>query len=303
VSALLEARGLVRVLGRGELEQRVLFGVSVQIDRGEFVALTGPSGSGKSTLLYLLGALDQPDEGEVLFDGKSLTTMGEEERATFRGRHLGYVFQFHFLLPEFDVLENVAVPMLRQGWSDADATARATAALEELGLAELRRRRPGQLSGGQQQRVAIARAIAHRPDLILADEPTGALDSKNAATVVAALRHLSSTRKTTIVMVTHDSELAAVCDRRVTLADGVVAQDSKYPREQAAPSRRDLSSLASDMTGEHLAAMIQLAEEADAQTVVMRRDELPHDPARSAPDGLFGDKTAPYIGKRKEPPR
>ncbi len=294
MTPLLEARGLVRVLGRGELEQRVLHGVSLRVERGQFVALTGASGSGKSTLLYLLGALDQPNEGEVFFEGKSLTRMGDEERATFRGRHLGYIFQFHFLLPELDVLENVAVPMLRQGLDDDEASARAIAALEEVGLADLRKRRPGQLSGGQQQRVAIARAIAHRPALVLADEPTGALDSKNAAAVIAALRHLSSTRGTTIVMVTHDNDLAAAADRRVVLADGVVVHDGKRSAPPPpAPSVRDLAPPSLEATGEHLAAMIQLAEEADAQTVLMRRDELPPE--------LWGEETEVYRGRSRGP--
>jgi lipoprotein-releasing system ATP-binding protein len=275
VSVLLEARNVTRTLGRGELEQRVLHGVSLEISRGEFVALTGPSGSGKSTLLYLLGALDQPNGGEVLFEGKNLTAMGDEERASFRGRHLGYVFQFHFLLPEYDVLENVAVPMWRQGVSTSDAEARATNALEAVGLADLRRRKPGQLSGGQQQRVAIARAIAHGPALVLADEPTGALDSKNAAAVIVALRYLSKNLGTTIVMVTHDNELAALCDRRIALADGRVVNDGK---EKAVPAPAgSLRDLVPDLeaTGEYLAAAIQRAEEADMETVVLHDRQLP----------------------------
>lgn len=276
MTPLLEARELVRVLGRGELAQRVLHGVSLRIERGEFVALTGASGSGKSTLLYLLGALDQPDSGDVLFEGRSLTRMTDEERATFRGAHLGYVFQFHFLLPELDVTENVELPMLRQGLDDREARARARAALDEVGLGKYHRRRPGQLSGGQQQRVAIARAIAHRPLLILADEPTGALDSKNAGAVIAALRHLSSTHGTTVVMVTHDADLAAVCDRRVVLADGHVVDDGAAP-PAAARGLVDLPRL--DATGEGLAAMIQRAEEADAETVLLRRGDL-HDDRR-----------------------
>jgi lipoprotein-releasing system ATP-binding protein len=305
MTALLEARELVKVLGRGELQQRVLHKVSLRIEPGEFVALTGASGSGKSTLLYLLGALDRPDSGEVLFEGRALGGMDDEARATFRGRHLGYVFQFHFLLPELDVLENVAVPMLRQGLDEEDANARATSALEQVGLADLRRRKPGQLSGGQQQRVAIARAIAHRPRLVLADEPTGALDSKNAAAVIAALRHLSQVLGTTVVMVTHDNDLAAACDRRVILADGRVVHDgvrAPAPVPPPAPTVRDLSSRALEATGEHLAAMLQLADEADAETVVRWRDDPALDLARTLEDPPDSDP-GEASRRRKDPPR
>jgi lipoprotein-releasing system ATP-binding protein len=223
---LLEARSVNRTLQTNDAQPRpILRDISVSVGRGEFVALTGPSGSGKSTLLYLLGALDRPTSGEILLEGVDIGALDDDERARFRNERLGYVFQFHFLLAEFDVLENVALPMMRRGLTDADD--RAYEVLARLGLADLARRRPGQLSGGQQQRVSIARAVANDPAIILADEPTGNLDSKSAAMVFDLFRQLVIEQRRTIVMVTHDNGFAARAGRQFAMKDGRIVSDEK----------------------------------------------------------------------------
>jgi lipoprotein-releasing system ATP-binding protein len=219
----LETRHLSRALGEGSARQTILHDLSVAIERGEFVALTGASGSGKSTLLYLLGALDRQSEGEVWVDGVEMGALDDDERATFRNERLGFVFQFHFLLPEFTALENVAIPMLRRGHVPrSEAEDRAYDALRTLDLHDLWRRKPGQLSGGQQQRVSIARAVANDPTLILADEPTGNLDSKNAEGVFQVFSDLARHQGRTIVMVTHETSFARRATRQIRLKDGRV---------------------------------------------------------------------------------
>jgi lipoprotein-releasing system ATP-binding protein len=224
--SILEARDVVRDLGEaGGAQTRVLHGISLSVRRRQLLALTGHSGSGKSTLLYLLGAIDRPDAGQILFDGVDLGTLDDDERAAFRGSTLGLVFQFHFLLPEFSIEENIALPMLRDGVDYDEAMARAHRALDWVGLKALASRRPAQLSGGQAQRAAVARATAHDPALILADEPTGSLDTKNAEAVFELLTALVRERGSTIVMVTHDPEMAAACDRRVAMRDGRVLSE------------------------------------------------------------------------------
>ncbi len=223
---LVATRGTYRVLGgAGAAAQIILHDITIEIRRGEFVALTGPSGSGKSTLLYLLGALDRPSEGEIWLDGVEVSGLDDDDRAAFRNERLGFVFQFHFLLPEFTVLENVALPMLRRGVPEADAEQRAYDVLGVLGLAELWKRRPGQLSGGQQQRVSIARAVANDPALILADEPTGNLDSRNGALVFEVFSELARREGRTVIMVTHDPAFAERTDRQIKLLDGRVVAD------------------------------------------------------------------------------
>jgi lipoprotein-releasing system ATP-binding protein len=222
---LLRADQLVRDLG-AEVKNRVLDHVDFTVNAGEFVALTGPSGSGKSTLLYLLGVLDRPTEGRVLLDGTDASTLDDDERAELRGKSLGFVFQFHFLLPELSVLENVVVPMWRRGGSSRDQIEqRAREVLQSLGLGDLGARRPHQLSGGQQQRVAIARAIAGRPRLVLADEPTGNLDSKSGETVVEIFRDLAERDHIAVVMVTHEKSFAARTHRQVELRDGRIVSN------------------------------------------------------------------------------
>ena len=223
---VLEARGVTRDLGTG-VKTRVLHGLDVSIHEGEFVSLTGLSGSGKSTLLYLLGALDRPTDGEIRIDGIDIGALDDDGRAHLRGEKLGFVFQFHFLLPEFNVLENVMLPMLRRGLrSAAECEAQAYRVLEMIGLGEYVARRPSQLSGGQQQRVAIARAVANDPRIILADEPTGNLDSRNGVVVMEAFERLVREQGITIVMVTHERSFAARTSRQIELRDGRIVADT-----------------------------------------------------------------------------
>ena len=223
---VLEARGLRRELG-GEIPATLIDGVDLAVRAGEFLAVTGPSGSGKSSLLYLLGLLDLPSAGEVLVDGAATSTLDENARAALRLRCIGFVFQFHFLLPEFTALDNVMLPMRALGaLSDKAMRARATDLLTQLGLGAHVGKRPDQMSGGQRQRVAIARALANDPLLILADEPTGNLDTASSDQVLETLRKLVNETGKSVVVVTHDPSLAARCDRRVHIVDGRVASDS-----------------------------------------------------------------------------
>ena len=226
-NVLVETRRLVRSLGGAEAApQTILHGIDLSIRRGQFVALTGASGSGKSTLLYLLGCLDRPSAGEVWLDGVEVGGLDDDDRAQFRNERLGFVFQFHFLLPEFTVLENVIIPMLRRGTiARGDAEDHAYDVLKLLGLEDLWKRKPGQLSGGQQQRVSIARAVANDPALILADEPTGNLDSKNGEIVFEIFAKLAREQGRTVIMVTHDGDFAARADRNIKLKDGRVVDD------------------------------------------------------------------------------
>ncbi len=223
---VLSCRSLTRALG-DVVKQTILDGVTLDVARGDFVALTGASGSGKSTLLYLLGALDKPTSGAVLIDGVDASALDDDARASLRNERLGFVFQFHFLLPEFTAAENVMIPMLRRGLSDRDARARAMSTLAALGLAELSKRRPSELSGGQQQRVSIARALANEPLILLADEPTGNLDSRNAEAVFELFESLNRDRGMTVVMVTHDTAFAERARRQVVLKDGVIVSDHR----------------------------------------------------------------------------
>jgi lipoprotein-releasing system ATP-binding protein len=221
---LIQARDVTRILP-GVVPTTLVRGVDLTVKEKEFVAITGPSGSGKSSLLYLLGLLDLPTSGEVLIRGKATAHMDEDERALTRLSMLGFVFQFHFLLPEFSILDNVALPMRALGALPAAAIHdRACDLLVSLGLADHVDKRPDQLSGGQRQRVAVARALANDPAVILADEPTGSLDSKSSEQVFELLRQIVD-RGRTVVAVTHDLDLAARMDRRVHLIDGAVASD------------------------------------------------------------------------------
>jgi lipoprotein-releasing system ATP-binding protein len=225
VSVVLRAENVVRKL-EGEVPVTLVDGVSLDIERGQFIAIMGPSGSGKSSLLYLLGLLDVPTEGRVFLDGEDTSAYGEDELANRRLSKLGFVFQFHFLLAEFSVLDNVALPMRRLGaLSDAAIEARAMELLERLGVGDQQAKRPHQLSGGQRQRVAIARALANDPLVILADEPTGNLDSVSAANVQKILHDLAHESGKTVVAVTHDSTFASAADRRIGLVDGKIHAD------------------------------------------------------------------------------
>ncbi len=226
-AALIEARNVTKVLG-GIVPVTLVQDIDLAILPREFIAITGPSGSGKSSLLYLLGLLDLPTSGEVLIDGQSTTVMTEDERAEVRLTRLGFVFQFHFLLPEFSITENVALPMRALGrLSPRAITAHAEELLESFGLGDHRHKTPDQLSGGQRQRVAVARALANDPPVILADEPTGSLDSVSTAQVFGILRDLVALRGKTVVAVTHDLNLASQMHRRIHIVDGRLANDEK----------------------------------------------------------------------------
>jgi len=206
----------------------ILKDLTFEIDAGEFVAITGPSGSGKSTLLYLLGGLDHPTRGELLFDGEDLSKMSDDELTRKRNRQIGFVYQFHYLLPEFSSLENVMMPLLAsETMSHKEAAARAKEVLEAVGLGDRLGHLPKQLSGGQQQRVSIARALANQPRVLFGDEPTGNLDTANTQSVYELFRDLNRRLGQTIVIVTHDDEIASKADRQIQVVDGVIAFDKR----------------------------------------------------------------------------
>jgi lipoprotein-releasing system ATP-binding protein len=217
---LLRVRGLRKAFAVGGERLEVLKGIDLDVARGEFVAVVGPSGAGKSTLLHLLGALERPSAGEIAYGEVALEGLGEESLARFRNRTVGFVFQFHHLLPEFTALENAMLPLLigRQGTSEARE--RAEAMLKAVGLGERLRHTPAELSGGEQQRVAIARALAAGPSVLLADEPTGNLDRKTGEGVFELLRQLNRERDLTVILVTHNEALSRRADRLVHMEDG-----------------------------------------------------------------------------------
>jgi lipoprotein-releasing system ATP-binding protein len=222
---LTEARGVTRILP-GIVPTTLVHDINLRVFENEFVAITGPSGSGKSSLLYLLGLLDLPTSGEVLIRGRTTSSMDEAERASMRLSFLGFIFQFHFLLPELTILENVVLPMRALGKLPPDAMReRGHSLLSALGLADHLDKRPDQLSGGQRQRAAVARALANDPPVILADEPTGSLDSKASEQVFQVLRELVEGRGKTVVAVTHDLGLAERMHRRIQLVDGSIVSD------------------------------------------------------------------------------
>ena len=228
----LQAVELVRRI-EGAVTHTLVNGIDLAVKKGEFVAITGPSGSGKSSLLYLLGLLDAPTEGEVIICGQPTSKLSESDRADVRLTKCGFVFQFHFLLPEFTSLDNVLLPMRAAGkMSEAEMRERGLALLGSLGLAEHANKRPNQLSGGQRQRVAIARALANRPEIIVADEPTGALDTASTEQVFSILRDIADQGQT-VVVVTHDPALAARADRRIHIVDGKIAEITGRGGEQA----------------------------------------------------------------------
>jgi lipoprotein-releasing system ATP-binding protein len=224
---LVEARAVTRVLP-GIVPTTLVRDVSLAVGEREFVAIMGPSGSGKSSLLYLLGLLDLPTSGEVVIRGRATSSMSEAERGHVRLSTLGFVFQFHFLLPEFSILDNVMLPMRALGaLSPSGMRERAASLLSALGLGEHMHKRPDQLSGGQRQRVAVARALANDPPLILADEPTGSLDSKSSEQVFEILREVVEGRGKTVIAVTHDRGLAGRMHRRIQLMDGAITADDR----------------------------------------------------------------------------
>jgi lipoprotein-releasing system ATP-binding protein len=224
MSAILEARGLGRTL-KGDPPVVLLKDVSLEIEPGRFTTIVGPSGCGKSSLLYLLGLIDRPTSGELLLEGREVSHLSGDERARIRLERFGFVFQFHFLLPEFSALENVMIPIRRLGRIGGDAARRkAMELLSGVGLEDKYAKTPDRLSGGERQRVAIARALANDPVLILGDEPTGNLDSHNSAHVVEMLRALAHEQGRAVACVTHDTDIAEASDIRIEMLDGRIAR-------------------------------------------------------------------------------
>lgn len=221
---ILEVRGLLKSIDSGSHRVEILRGIDFVIERGQFVAIMGPSGSGKSTLLGLLAGLDSPSGGEVVLDGQQIQNISEDDMALLRGRKIGFVFQSYQLVPTLTAEENVLLPLDLAGDGVA-GTPRARELLDRVGLADRVDHYPVQLSGGEQQRVALARAFVRRPPLVLADEPTGNLDSENGKHILDMLVELNHTENTTLILVTHDRELAARADRLITLQDGRMASD------------------------------------------------------------------------------
>ncbi len=220
---MIELSNVSKVVTSGSEDLTILHAVSLTIPRGQFVSIIGPSGSGKSTMLGLIAGLDNPTTGDILLDGQNITKMGEDDLAEFRGGKLGFIFQSFHLIPSLTAYENILVPMEIMGVPNA--MKRAQSLLDEVGLHERGHHYPSQLSGGEQQRVAIARAFANEPPILLADEPTGNLDTNNGAHIFDLLLKLNHERKTTLVLVTHDAVLADMADRKISLRGGYVVDD------------------------------------------------------------------------------
>ena len=220
MSNVLQCRGLGKSYWQGDIETKVLQGLDLSVASAELLAVVGSSGCGKSTFLHLAGALDLPSSGEVFINGVNILTLSDKQRAIFRNQHIGFIYQFHHLMMEFTALENVAMPLLIRGDKPKDAIALATEVLAQVGLAHRGNHRPSELSGGERQRTAIARALVTKPSLILADEPTGNLDSDTAEQIYQLLRSLNKSIQTSFVIVTHDIRLAMRMDRQLKLDHG-----------------------------------------------------------------------------------
>lgn len=222
---MLEARDIHKIYNNGKKELRVLKGVDLKIDKGKFVAVVGPSGAGKSTLLHILGGLDTPTQGKVIFQGEDIYKLKDSELSKIRNKRIGFVFQFYHLLPEFNVLENVLMPALISSElrvKSSEARKRALELLEKVGLKERLNHFSAQLSGGEKQRVAIVRGLINNPDLLLCDEPTGNLDSKAGEEIISLIKKINTENKMSVVLVTHNTELAKISDRVYHLKDGVL---------------------------------------------------------------------------------
>ncbi len=222
---IIQIKNLTKIFGDG-VEIKALDGVNLDIERGEFLAIIGPSGSGKSTLLNQIGILDTPTSGTILLNGIDVTKMSDKQRSKTRNKQLGFIFQYHHLLPDFNALENVMMPLLISGIKSSQAREIARKVLDEVGLGDRMDHRPNQLSGGQNQRVAIARALVNKPSIVIGDEPTGNLDSKASENIYELLRQLNREHNQTFILVTHDERMAAKTDRIIRLVDGRVAENS-----------------------------------------------------------------------------
>lgn len=221
---MIELKSLVRRFTLGDETIMAVDHVDLMVSKGDFISVVGPSGSGKSTLMNIIGMLDNADEGTYLFDGEDVTALSDDRQAEIRNRKIGFVFQSFFLLPRLTAVENVMVPLLYRGMDERSARAKAEEILEKMGLGDRMQHLPSELSGGQQQRVAIARALVGEPELILADEPTGALDSKSGRDIVKLLKELNEGGQT-IILITHDTGIAAEAKRRISITDGRIHEE------------------------------------------------------------------------------
>jgi len=226
---LLECQGISKNYEDGDNQVNVLSHLDLTLNSHELLAITGRSGSGKSTLLHILGTLDQPSSGSVIFKGQDIHSLNAAKQATFRNNELGFIYQFHHLLAEFTALENIMMPLLIAGIKKREAKSRASSMLKQVGLSDRGHHKPSQLSGGERQRIAIARALVNEPALVLADEPTGNLDTENAQAIFELLRELRDKKGTSFVVVTHDTNLANKLDRVVNLSSGQLCNNGANP--------------------------------------------------------------------------
>ena len=228
---ILKIENLTKVYGEGENQVRALDGVSFSVEKGEFLAIIGPSGSGKSTLLHILGGVDRPTSGKVWMDGQDVYEQNEEQLAIFRRRQVGLIYQFYNLIPVLDVVENMTLPVLMDGRQVNEERLREL--LDTLGLTDRQKSLPNQLSGGQQQRVSIGRALMNAPAVVLADEPTGNLDSKNSQEIVELLKQSNRKYGQTLIVITHDESIALQADRVIAIEDGRIVRDERIRRSRA----------------------------------------------------------------------
>ncbi len=217
---IIKVAGLKKRFDKDGIEINVLKGIDLDVNKGDFITIMGPSGAGKSTFLHIIGALDRPTEGEVCFRDRNVQTFTEDEESRFRNEKVGFIFQFYHLLQDFNVLENIMMPLLIKGMDNGEAIKKAEAFLEIVGLAGRKSHKPGELSGGEQQRVAIARALINEPEVILADEPTGNLDRKTGHEVLDHILMMNERLSSTLILVTHDPQVGAIGKRRFTMVDG-----------------------------------------------------------------------------------